>query len=77
MNGFIGGVIIKGIGTFIKWCFFSFVTLFTNKDFISYNRFTEQKEKVNDYDAIFLGASDSFVGLIFCSLVLILIYYFY
>lgn len=78
MDGFIGGIILGEIGSFIKWCFYNLVALLTKKNaLISYKGFKSRKEKVNDYDAIFLGFSDLFVGILFIALILILIYFFY
>ena len=77
MDGFIGGVLVQAIGAFIKWCFYSLYKVIFKKEPISFQDYRKRNENVNDYDAIFLRASDMFVGLVFCALILLLIYFYY
>ena len=77
MNGFIGGFLIQAIGSFIKWCFYTTYTVVLKKEPITFQDYRKRNKKLDDYEAIMLRGSDFFVGLLFCVVVLILIYHFY
>lgn len=77
MDGFIGGVLIRLVGSFIKWCFYTTYKVVLKKEPTTFQDYRNRNNKLDDYEAVMLGGSDFFVGLLFCVVVLILIYHFY